>query len=154
MLQCHVMVHLWPTDGRSEFVFTMMTGKSSLQPLGTPARASVTSFRHVLVFRKMSVRAQSNYKSRTEQRSGPCMSSSQLGWNMSKKACQYFPWCLLPVLCSVETARRIFYFFVYKITGHPFVIQYWTKPSCVVLQELLLCRSDVKPNQCPNPKNH
>lgn len=137
-------------DGRSKFGFTTMTRKSSLQPLGTAARPSVTSFRHDVVFRNMSVRTQCNCRSKTEQRHRVCPAPS-LDGTCQKKAWQNFTWCFLPVLCSVRQPAE---FFIYKITGEHFFIQYGTKPSCVVLQELVPFRSDVKPSQCPNPKNH
>lgn len=95
-------------DGRSKFGFTTMTQKSSLQPLGTAARPSVTSFRHDVVFRNMSIRTQCNCRSKTEQRHRVCPAPS-LDGTCQKKAWQNFTWCFLPVLCSVRTARRIFY---------------------------------------------
>lgn len=95
-------------DGRSKFGFTTMTQKSSLQPLGTPARPSVTSFRHDVVFRNMSVRTQCNCRSKTEQRHCVCPAPS-LDGTSQKKAWQNFTWCFLRVLCSVRTASRIFY---------------------------------------------
>lgn len=71
-------------DGRSKFVFTMMTGESSLKPLGTPARASVTSFRHIMVSRNMPIRAQCNCK-RTERRHHECPAPSWDGTHQKRQ---------------------------------------------------------------------